>query len=138
MLLPCFEGPKEDWFCQLGHTRKIKNLLTYLLTPTYCYLFPKTCLKHPAAQKQLPTSYHSCIALDRYPRRIIRTYIYQSLECIEPQSYIYLRNHHFFYLGITHIRIYPESLTSILRKYIQHLIYAYPQKSPHPNTNVKI
>ena len=32
MLLPCFEGPKEDWFCQLGHPRKIKNLLTYLLT----------------------------------------------------------------------------------------------------------
>ena len=27
-----FEGLKEDWFCQLGHPRKIKNLLTYLLT----------------------------------------------------------------------------------------------------------
>ena len=27
-----FEGPKEDWYCQLGHPRKIKNLLTYLLT----------------------------------------------------------------------------------------------------------
>ena len=26
-----FEGLKEDWFCQLGHPRKIKNLLTYLL-----------------------------------------------------------------------------------------------------------
>ena len=25
-----FEGLKEDWFCQLGHPRKIKNLLTYL------------------------------------------------------------------------------------------------------------
>ena len=23
------EGPNEDWFCQLGHSRKIKNLLTY-------------------------------------------------------------------------------------------------------------
>ena len=27
-----FEGLKEDWFCQLGHPRKIKDLLTYLLT----------------------------------------------------------------------------------------------------------
>ena len=27
-----FEGLKIDWFCQLGHPRKIKNLLTYLLT----------------------------------------------------------------------------------------------------------
>ena len=27
-----FESPKEDWYCQLGHPRKIKNLLTYLLT----------------------------------------------------------------------------------------------------------
>ena len=27
-----FEGLKEDWFWQLGHPRKIKNLLTYLLT----------------------------------------------------------------------------------------------------------
>ena len=26
------EGPKEDWYGQLGHPRKIKNLLTYLLT----------------------------------------------------------------------------------------------------------
>ena len=26
-----FEGPKEDWLCQLGHPRKIKNLLTYYL-----------------------------------------------------------------------------------------------------------
>ena len=26
-----FEGLKEDWFCQLGHPRKIKNLLTYLI-----------------------------------------------------------------------------------------------------------
>ena len=26
-----FEGPKEDWYCQVGHPRKIKNLLTYLL-----------------------------------------------------------------------------------------------------------
>ena len=25
-----FEGSKEDWYCQLGHPRKIKNLLTYL------------------------------------------------------------------------------------------------------------
>ena len=24
------QGPKEDWLCQLGHPRKIKNLLTYL------------------------------------------------------------------------------------------------------------
>ena len=24
----CFEGLKEDWFCQLGHPRKTKNLLT--------------------------------------------------------------------------------------------------------------
>ena len=29
-----FEGPKEDWYCQLGHPGKIKNLLTYLLTET--------------------------------------------------------------------------------------------------------
>ena len=29
-----FEGLKEDWFCQLGHPRKIKNLLTYLLKIT--------------------------------------------------------------------------------------------------------
>ena len=27
-----FEGPKEDWYCQLSHPPKIKNLLTYLLT----------------------------------------------------------------------------------------------------------
>ena len=27
-----FEGLKEDWFCLLGHPRKIKNLLNYLLT----------------------------------------------------------------------------------------------------------
>ena len=27
-----FEGPKEDWLCQLGYPRKIKYLLTYLLT----------------------------------------------------------------------------------------------------------
>ena len=27
-----FEGLKEDWFCQLGHPCKFKNLLTYLLT----------------------------------------------------------------------------------------------------------
>ena len=27
-----FEGPKEDWYSQLGHPREIKNLLTYLLT----------------------------------------------------------------------------------------------------------
>ena len=36
MLLPCFEGPKEDWFCQLGHPRKIKNLLTYLVIFAVC------------------------------------------------------------------------------------------------------
>ena len=28
-----FEGPKEDWYCQLCHPRKIKNLLTYLHKP---------------------------------------------------------------------------------------------------------
>ena len=26
----CFEGPKEDWYSQLGHPRLIKNLL-YIL-----------------------------------------------------------------------------------------------------------
>ena len=26
------EGPKEDWYYQLGYPLKIKNLLTYLLT----------------------------------------------------------------------------------------------------------
>ena len=27
-----FKGLKEDWFCHWDHPRKIKNLLTYLLT----------------------------------------------------------------------------------------------------------
>ena len=26
-----FEGPNDDWYCQLGHPREIKILLTYLL-----------------------------------------------------------------------------------------------------------
>ena len=34
-----FEGLKEDWFCQLGHPRKIKNLLTYLLTKIWTDIF---------------------------------------------------------------------------------------------------
>ena len=36
-----FEGPKEDLYCQLGPPRKIKNLLTYLLT----YINKRTQLK---------------------------------------------------------------------------------------------
>ena len=32
LLLLCFEGPTEDWYSQLNHPHKIKNLLTYLLT----------------------------------------------------------------------------------------------------------
>ena len=32
LLLPSFRGPKEDWYSQLGHPHKIKNLLTYLFT----------------------------------------------------------------------------------------------------------
>ena len=120
--------------------RDRRHTATNMRSTNILLSFPQNLSKTPSSSKQLPTSYHSCtcIALDRYPQRIIRTYIYQSLECIEPQSYIYLRNHHFFYLGTTHIRIYSESLTSILRKYIQHLIYAYPQKSLQPNTNIKI
>ena len=39
-----FEGPKEDWYCQSGHPRKINNLLTYLLA--YLLILPQktSCL----------------------------------------------------------------------------------------------
>ena len=39
-----FEGPKEDWYCQLGHPRKIKNLLTYLLSYLLTRLFWQQCI----------------------------------------------------------------------------------------------
>ena len=35
VIIMYFEGPKEDWYCQLGHPRKIKNLLTLLYLLTY-------------------------------------------------------------------------------------------------------
>ena len=34
-----FEGLKEDWFCQLGHPRKIKNLLTYFYLQYVFFFF---------------------------------------------------------------------------------------------------
>ena len=40
LILICLEGPKEDWSSQLGHPRKIKNLLTYLLIIDWFQNFP--------------------------------------------------------------------------------------------------